>query len=182
MTRLAIVPTLSAVALIVACSSSGSGPSGPQDVNPAVEITVSFNAGATTPTTVKSFTPTSWHGDLCTPSSLQFVGEIWSTTSDAPGVHIYVENSCSAASNPTLYICTPAGAPTATDGLAACAVDPTMTSASAFSGGVSTQYGGGVDGPFTNTANVTSLVVFYCASGDAFVGPPTVPHLSCQKM
>ena len=181
MTRLAIIPTLSAVVLLAGCGSSSSSVSGPQGVNPAVEITVSFAAGATTPTDVKAFTPASWHGNLCSPSSLQFVGQVWSAASDAPGVHIYVNNSCSAASNPTVYVCTPAGATRATDGLAACAVDPTTTNVSAFSGG-SYIVSGGIDGPFTNTANVTFLVVFYCASGDALVGPPAVAHLSCQQL
>jgi hypothetical protein len=166
--------SVAAFVLLAGCGGTG--------LNAPVEITVAFQSGATTPTTVKADTPTAFNGTLCAPSSLQFVGQNWPASSDAPGFHMYANDNCSDVSNPPLYACTPAGAPAAQDGIQGCATATLQTPASALGAGFNLQNGGSLDGPFTNTAGVTSLVFFYCASGDTLVGPPAASEVSCKQL
>ena len=175
----ALVVLMLAIVLLPACSADILQPIAAV-VSPAVEITVAFEAGATIPTTVKAFTPTVWDGNLCAPASLQFSGQIWSASSDAPGIHIYTYDNCPPSADPTFYVCTPSGAPQATDGIRPCAPSPLQTNLSAFGGGRNLSTGQ-LNGPWTNTAGVTSLVMFYCATGDNFVAPPVVSSVGCQK-
>ncbi len=174
MTQIGLGFSLSFCALLAGCGGAA--------LNAPVEITVAFQGGATIPTTVKAVTPSAWSGSLCLPSSLQFVGQIWSSTSDAPGFHMYANDNCSDDSNPLFYLCTPVGAPAAQDGIQVCATAPRQTPVSNLGSGLSLQNGGGLDGPFTNTASVTSFVIFYCASGDLLVGPPAASSVSCQTL
>jgi hypothetical protein len=175
----ALVIVVLGTVLLPACSTDVAQPNF-AEVNPAVEITVAFEGGSTTPTTIKSSTPTAWNGNLCAPAALKFSGQIWPASSDAPGIHIYTFDNCAPSADPTFYVCTPSGAPRAADGLQPCAPSPIQTNLSAFAGG-SNLATGQLNGPWTNTAGVTSLVMFYCATGDNFVAPPAVSSVGCQK-
>jgi hypothetical protein len=118
------------------------------------------------PTGVHSFTPTSFHGQLCPPSAFKFGYDKTYGTD-------LVFGGCSITT--LWYVC---ATPGTSDGIIPpCAVDSSLTRSFLPLGVI---YNGNPAGTaITAGGRPMDLVIYYCGTGDLLAFPPTVPSTTC---